>query len=158
MRILSPEEISLAKERLSEFENNVALNGVNVPFLYLKRNPNIVLSSRLIGTKKPPLYACFAIVQKSSLRPNGIFFSLLEEELAKEGLAIHYFNFPAVVSYTWHTGEATLDEDGFPLAFPGEKKGLTHWETKISLNNLVFSQFLEKETTYISSKAQLMQL
>lgn len=82
------EFIKMSVEKI-EIEN-ITLGGLVFPFLEtVQIQPPRLLFAKLIGTSKPPHYACFAAVyfRDGKLKPNGNWFSLDPEELAQEGLA-----------------------------------------------------------------------
>lgn len=81
------EFIKMSVEKL-ELENMV-LGGLMFPFLETAQiQPPRLLFAKLISTSKEPHYACFAAVyfKDGKLKPNGNWFPLDPDELAKDGL------------------------------------------------------------------------
>lgn len=111
------EFIKMSVEKL-EFEN-MTLGGLVFPFLEtVQIQPPRLLFAKLIATSKEPHYACFAAVyfKDGKLKPNGNWFPLDPDELAKDGLVrITYRRVRADITLAVTTDPIMGDVVGFTL-------------------------------------------
>lgn len=138
MKFMTEEQKDTLYSEIKRLKSKAAFE---FPFLRLKRKKEIVLTARVIPTKKPPFFGCFAVITPES-RPNGIFFSLLETELEEDGLEVFHINFPATFSFNWEMDEHNVVGYRFQ-AKPDEA---------------ALKSFFKSECYYLKSKALLPHL